>query len=151
MTTQKNGKKKRKEGKKEFCRTRTQNLRLDTTVPNRYTTEADKVILGESLWLNAFGWTSRRQDNQAPLTGLLTVKNNANAYSMAMNEWKNLIMLYKLYKTTVHVLVCKVGHKTCFVTSISAVILKLMVKITSIFGSYKFLRIAWHDIFSLLW
>ena len=29
------------------------------------------------------------------------------------------------------------------------VTLKLMVKITSIFGSYRFLRIAWHDIFSL--
>ena len=38
----------------------------------------------------------------------------------------------------------------CFVISISAqFILKLMVKITSIFGSYKFLRIACHDIFSL--
>ena len=37
----------------------------------------------------------------------------------------------------------------CFVISISAVILKLMVKITSIFGSYRFLRIAWHDIFLL--
>ena len=37
----------------------------------------------------------------------------------------------------------------CFVISISAVILKRMVKITSIFGSYSFLRIALHDIFSL--
>ena len=40
----------------------------------------------------------------------------------------------------------------CFVISISALIfsiLKGMVKITSIFGSYRFLRIAWHDIFSL--
>ena len=37
----------------------------------------------------------------------------------------------------------------CFVTSISAVILKRMVKITSIFASYSFLRIALHDIFSL--
>ena len=35
----------------------------------------------------------------------------------------------------------------CFVISISAVILKRMVKITSIFRSYRFLRIAWHDIF----
>ena len=34
----------------------------------------------------------------------------------------------------------------CFVISISAVIL---VKITSIFGSFSFLRIALHDIFSL--
>ena len=33
-----------------------------------------------------------------------------------------------------------------FVISISAVILKLIVKITSIFGSYRSLRIAWHDI-----
>ena len=32
----------------------------------------------------------------------------------------------------------------CFVISISAVILKRMVKITSIFGSCRFLRIAWH-------
>ena len=37
----------------------------------------------------------------------------------------------------------------CFVVSISAVILKRMVKITSIFASYSFLRIALHDIFSL--
>ena len=59
-------------------------------------------------------------------------------------------MLYKLYKTTIHVLLCKVRRKTyVFFISISAVILKIMVKITSIFGSYRFLRIAWHDIFSL--
>ena len=37
----------------------------------------------------------------------------------------------------------------CFVISISAVILKPMVKITAIFGSFRFLRIAWHDILSL--
>ena len=37
----------------------------------------------------------------------------------------------------------------CFVISISAVILKRMVKITSMFGSYSFLRIAWDDILSL--
>ena len=37
----------------------------------------------------------------------------------------------------------------CFVIPISAVILKRMVKITSIYGSYSFLRIALHDIFSL--
>ena len=45
-----------------------------------------------------------------------------------------------LYKTPIHVLVCKVGRKTCFVISISAVILKLLVKITYIFGSYRFLN-----------
>ena len=37
----------------------------------------------------------------------------------------------------------------CFLISISAVILKLIVKITSIFFSYRLLRIAWPDIFSL--
>ena len=37
----------------------------------------------------------------------------------------------------------------CFLISISPVHLKLMVKITSILGSYRFLRITWHDIFSL--
>ena len=36
----KNGKKK-KEGKKEFGRTRTLHLRLDATTPNHYTTEVD--------------------------------------------------------------------------------------------------------------
>ena len=35
----------------------------------------------------------------------------------------------------------------CFLISISAIIFKLIVKITSIFGSYRFLRIVWHDIF----
>ena len=40
-------------------------------------------------------------------------------------------------------------QNTCFVTSIFAVTLKRMVKITSIFGSYSFLRIALHDNFSL--
>ena len=37
----------------------------------------------------------------------------------------------------------------CFVISISAVILKRMVKITSIFGSYRFLRIAWQASWNL--
>ena len=63
-----------------------------------------------------------------------------------MNERKNIhFMLYKadiprLRSTT---------EIVCYLISISAVILKLMVKITSIFGSYRFLRISWHDIFSL--
>ena len=37
----------------------------------------------------------------------------------------------------------------CFVISTSAVSLKLMLKITSIFGLYRFSRRASHDIFSL--
>ena len=94
----------KKEGKKELSRTRTQHLRLDAITHNHYTTNADFI---------PFPWNFRRQDDQASLTELLAVKkNDVNAYSMAMNEWKNIIMLYKLYKTTIHVLVCKVGRKT---------------------------------------
>ena len=37
----------------------------------------------------------------------------------------------------------------CSVISISAVVLRLMIKITSIFVSYRFLRMAWHYILSL--
>ena len=37
----KNGKKRKKEGKKKFGRIRTQHLRLDATTPNHYTTETD--------------------------------------------------------------------------------------------------------------
>ena len=44
----KNGKKK-KEGKKEFGRTRTRQHRLDATTPNHYTTETDYVMLEKSL------------------------------------------------------------------------------------------------------
>ena len=48
----------------------------------------------------------------AALIELLTVKkNNVNAHSMGMNEWKNIIMLFK---TPIHVLVCNVGHKHMF-------------------------------------
>ena len=40
----KNGKKRKKEGKKKFGRIRTQHLRLDATTPNHYTTETDYVM-----------------------------------------------------------------------------------------------------------
>ena len=60
--------------------------------------------------------------------------------------------LYALQSDTPH-LRLEVRRKTCFLISMSlffsTVILKLMVKITSISGSYRFLRIAWRDIFSL--
>ena len=84
----------------------------------------------------------------AALIDLLTAKKQCKRIFHG-NEWmkEHIIMLFK---TPIHVLVCNVGRqKICFVISISAVILKRMVKITSIFGSYRFLRIAWHDIFSL--
>ena len=50
----KNGKKRKKEGKKKFGRIRTQHLRLDATTPNHYTTEADYVTLWKSLDLIPF-------------------------------------------------------------------------------------------------
>ena len=91
----------------------------------------------------------------AALTELLTVKkkitktkkkHNVNAFHG--NEWmkehncalQNADTRSRLQSRTQNIY---------FVISISAVILKLMVKITSIFGSYRFLRIAWHDIFSV--
>ena len=66
---------------------------------------------------------------------------------MAMNEWKNIIMLFK---SPIHVLFCSVGHKTYVLLSRFPLLFwSEWSKITSIFGSYRFLRIAWHDIFSL--
>ena len=51
----KNGKKKRKREKiKEFGRTRTQQLRLDATTPNHYTTETDHVMLEKVINLIPF-------------------------------------------------------------------------------------------------
>ena len=58
-----------------------------------------------------------------------------------MNECKN-IRLYKADKPRLR----SRTQNICFLISISAFNLKLMVKITSIF--YRFLRIAWPDIFS---
>ena len=49
----KNGKKK-KEGKKEFGRTRTRHRRLAATTPNHYTTETDHVNLGKVFNLMPF-------------------------------------------------------------------------------------------------
>ena len=100
--------------------------------------------------LMPFGWTFRRQDDQALLTGLLPVKKQCKRIFHGKNEWKNIIMLYKHYKTTIHVLVCKVGHKAYVLLSRFPLLFwSKMVKMTSIFGSYRFLRVAWHDIFSL--
>ena len=63
---------------------------------------------------------------------------------MAMNEWKSIhCMLYKADTPRLR----STMQKIRFLISISAVTLKLIVKITSIFGSYRFLKIAWHDIF----
>ena len=83
------------------------------------------------------------------LTELLTVKknqNNVNAFHG--NEWMKEHN-FALQNAEIRPRLQSRTQNICLVISISAVILKLMVKITSIFGSYRFLRIAWHDIFSL--
>ena len=61
-----------------------------------------------------------------------------NEHNYALQTLQNDDTRPRLQSTTQYI---------CFVISISAVILKRMV--TSIFVSYRFLRVAWHDIFSL--
>ena len=65
-----------------------------------------------------------------------------------MNEWKNIHHSCMLHRADTPRL-RSTTQNICFVISISALILKLMVKVTSNSDSYRFLRIAWHDIFSL--
>ena len=147
-------KKKKKEGRKKWMsRIRTQHLQLVATLPNHYTTKADYIILAKSFLFNAF---PRKIHRQKPLqiielhkTVLLTVKKNSNknrTHFMAMNEWKKIhCMLYK----AIH-LACKVQN-ICFLISIKAVTLKLMVKKNYIhFWLIQVLKNStWHDIFSL--
>ena len=101
----------------------------------------------------------RKIHQQTPLkmieprkTALLTVKKTTTTKTERISrqhEWKNIHRM--LYKADTPRLLSKMQN-ICFLVSISAVTLKLIsitVKITSIFGSYRLLRIAWHDIFSL--
>ena len=83
----------------------------------------------------------------AALTELLTVKNQCKRIFHG-NEWMKEHN-YAFQNADTRPRLQSRTQNICFVISISAVILKRMVKITSIFGSYRFLRIAWHDIFSL--
>ena len=78
-----------------------------------------------------FQWNFRRQttlNDWAALTKLLTVKKWSNEKTYIARSTKPIHLVYEVRR-------------------ISAIILKLMIKITSIFGSYRFLRIVWHDIF----
>ena len=118
-----------------------------------------RLRLTTSSWRKVFCLVPfpRKIHRQTPLkmieprkTALLTVKKNNNnknrTHFMAMNELKNIhSMLYKADTPCLR----STMQNICFLISISAVTFKLMVKITSIFGSCRFLRIAWHDIFSL--
>ena len=111
-----------------------------------------RLRLTTSTWRKVFCLVPfpRKIHRQTPLkmieprkTALLTVKkNNSNknrTHFMAMNELKNIhSMLYKADTPCLR----STMQNICFLISISAVTLKLMVKITSIFGSCRFLRIA---------
>ena len=83
----------------------------------------------------------------AALTELLTVKKQCKRIFHG-NEWMKEHN-YAFQNADTRPGLQSRTQNICFVISISAVILKRMVKITSIFGSYSFLRIALHDIFSL--
>ena len=83
----------------------------------------------------------------AALTELLTVKKQCKRIFHG-NEWMKEHN-YAFQNADTRPRLQSRTQNICFVISISAVILKRMVKITSIFGSYSFLRIALHDIFSL--
>ena len=86
----------------------------------------------------------------AALTELLTVKKQCKRIFHG-NEWmkEHNYALQTLQNDDTRPRLQSRTQNICFVISISAVILKLMVKITSILGSYRLLRIAWLDIFSL--
>ena len=140
--------KKKKEGKKEFGRTRTQHHRLDATTPNHYTTETDYVMNEKSLIQSLFMKPPPARWSPAALIELLTIKKQCKRIFHG-NEWMKEHN-YAFQNADTRPRLQRRTQNICFVISISpTVILKRMVKITSIFGSYKFLRVAWHDIFSL--
>ena len=85
------------------------------------------------------------KDDRAALTKLLTVKKQCKFYGNNSMKEHN----YALQNADTCPRLQSRMQNICFVISISAVILKLMVKITSISSSCRFWRIAWHDIFSL--
>ena len=129
---------------------RTLHLRLDATTPNHYTTEADYIILRKSLSFYSFSMKLLPPRwSPAALTELLTVKKQCKRIFHG-NKWmKEHNIYYAFQNADTRPRLQSRTQNICFVISISAVILKRMAKITSIFGSYSFLRIALHDIFSL--
>ena len=86
------------------------------------------------------------KDDRTALTKLLTVKKQCKFHgNNSMKEHNYALQNANTFCPRLQ----RRMQNICFVISISAAILKLMVKITSISSSYMFLRIAWHDIFSL--
>ena len=92
-----------------------------------------------------FCWQTAFKDDRAALTKLLRVKKQGKFHCNNSMKEHN----YALQNADTCPCLRSRMQNICFVISISAVILKLMVKITSISSSDRFLRIAWHDIFSL--
>ena len=82
------------------------------------------------------------KNDRAALTELLTVKKKKKFHGNNSMKEHN----YALQNANTWPRLQGRMQNICFVISISAAILKLMVKITSISSSYTFLRIAWHYI-----
>ena len=81
---------------------------------------------------------------RAALTELLTVKKKNYVNEFHCNEWMKEHN-YALQNADTRPRLQSRTQNICLVISISTVILKLKM-VTCIFGSYRFLRIAWHDI-----
>ena len=118
---------------------------LFTTTPQGLITLPWGKVVSWMLFPCNFCWQTAYKDDWAALFELLTVKKQCkfdgnNSKKEHNYAWQNVDTRPRLQSRM---------QNTCFVISISAVTLKVMVKITSISGSYRFLRITWHDIFSL--
>ena len=129
---------------KELGGTRTLPLRLNETTPNHCTTEAGYVIFRKRLSLYSFSMKlPPARWSPAALTELLTVKKQCKRIFHG-NEWKKKHN-YAFQNADTRPRLQSRTKNICFVISISAVILKRMVKITSTFGSNSFLNsTAWH-------
>ena len=119
-----------------------------------YTTTPRRLIT--SLWrklfnLMRYSWNFRQQIRSVRsscINRAIDSEKTMSTHFMTTNEQnlcftKPINVLYKADRQRSR------RQNISFLISISAVILKLMVKITSIFGPYTLLRIAWHDIFLL--
>ena len=145
-----------KKGKKDkiLSRTWTLHLRLDAiiryhntlfiTTPQGLITLPWGKVCSWMLFPYNFRWQTAFKDDQATLTELSRVKTQCKFHCNNSMKWHNN---YALQNADTCPRLQSRMQNVCFDISISAVILKLMVKITSISSSYTFLRIAWHDIF----
>ena len=105
------------------------------------------------MWVYFTPYFRRRGTNKwerVKCQQFLTSLKNLNWFKKIQTKdaiWTTTHTLYALQSR--YTSSAKYDAKHVFLSWFLAVIFKLMVKITSIFGSYGFSRIAWHDIFSL--